>query len=78
MPDPVANAINCMLDHMHAMDSKMEEMCKGLKALGAELGDMSLPPLGACEIGTKTDSALACKSSEECSGCPAERPENKS
>lgn len=51
MPDPVANAINCMLDHMHVMDQKLEEMCKGLKSLGAELGDMELPPLGSCQIG---------------------------
>ena len=50
MPDPVANAINCMLDHMHVMDQKLEEMCKGLKTLGAELGDLNLPPLGPCEI----------------------------
>jgi serine O-acetyltransferase len=51
MPDPVANAINCMLDHMHVMDQKLEEMCKGLKTMGAELGDMDLPPLGSCQIG---------------------------
>ena len=50
MPDPVANAINCMLDHMHVMDQKLEEMCKGLKTLGAELGDLDLPPLGPCEL----------------------------
>ncbi|MBI5460625.1 MAG: serine O-acetyltransferase [Gammaproteobacteria bacterium] len=51
MPDPVANAINCMLDHMHAMDQKLEEMCKGLKVLGAELGDTELPSLSSCQIG---------------------------
>ena len=75
MPDPVANAINCMLDHIHAMDSKMEDMCKGLKALGAELGDTPVPPLGSCEIRTTEEPAAGCKSSEECSGCPAERVE---
>jgi len=77
MPDPVANAINCMLDHIHAMDSKMEEMCKGLKALGAELGDVPVPPLGSCEIRNGTAAAPGCKSAEECSGCPAERMEKK-
>ncbi len=77
MPDPVANAINCMLDHIHAMDSKMEEMCKGLKALGAELGDVPVPPLGSCEIRNSSEPAAGCKSSEECSGCPAERVEKK-
>jgi len=77
MPDPVANAINCMLDHIHAMDSKMEEMCKGLKALGAELGDIPVPPLGSCEIRSNNEPAGGCKSAEECSGCPAERTEKK-
>lgn len=51
VPDPVANAINCMLDHMHVMDQRLEEMCKGMKALGAELGELDLPSLGACQLG---------------------------
>ena len=50
MPDPVAHAINCMLDHIHAMDSKMEKMCGAIKDLGAEVADMQLPSLGSCEI----------------------------
>ena len=52
MPDPVATAINCMLDHIHALDKRLEEMCKGLKSLGAEVADLQLPDLGACEIDT--------------------------
>ncbi len=78
MPDPVANAINCMLDHIHIMDGKMEEMCKGLKTLGAELGDVQLPPLGSCEIRSDGEPQSGCKSAEECSGCPAERKEENS
>ncbi|MCB1877643.1 MAG: serine O-acetyltransferase [Chromatiales bacterium] len=50
MPDPVATAINCMLDHIHAMDKKMEAMCKAMKEAGyAELGDQ-IPELDSCEI----------------------------
>lgn len=55
MPDPVAHAINCMLDHIHAMDSKMEKMCGAIKELGAEVADLQLPSLGACEIHTNTE-----------------------
>ncbi len=51
MPDPVAHAVNCMLDHIHAMDQKMESMCQALKSLGAELGDIRIPDIGICEIG---------------------------
>jgi serine O-acetyltransferase len=49
-PDPVASAINNMLDHIHAMDQRLEEMCRGLKSLGAEIADRQLPDLGPCEL----------------------------
>jgi len=53
-PDPVATAINCMLDHIHVMDEKMERMCKSLKALDAELEDIQIPKLGDLEIQTES------------------------
>ena len=49
-PDPVAHAINNMLDHIHVMDQRLEEMCRGLKSLGAEVADLQMPDLGACEL----------------------------
>lgn len=42
MPDPVANAINHLLDHMHVMDVRMEAMSQALKGLGAHLNDVTL------------------------------------
>ncbi|MDH5228824.1 MAG: serine O-acetyltransferase [Gammaproteobacteria bacterium] len=50
MPDPVARAVNGMLDHIHAMDQRLESMCKAIKALGAEIDDSKLPDLENCEI----------------------------
>lgn len=50
MPDPVANAIDVMLDHIHAMDTQMQNMCKSLKSLGTELDVVKLPDLGICDI----------------------------
>lgn len=50
MPDPVAHAINCMLDHIHLLDQRLETMCQALKSLGAELGDIRIPDIGICEI----------------------------
>jgi serine O-acetyltransferase len=50
MPDPVANAIDIMLDHIHAMDTQMQNMCKSLKSLGTELDVVEMPDLGACDI----------------------------
>ena len=53
-PDPVATAINKMLDHIHAMDEKMETMCGALKQFGAEIDVEKLPDLGSCTISTST------------------------
>ena len=50
MPDPLANAINCMLDHIHAMDQKMQTMCQSIQLLGGELEDVELPDLGTCDL----------------------------
>lgn len=49
-PDPVAHAINCMLDHIHSMDKRLEDMCGAIKGLGAEIGDLQLPDMDSCEI----------------------------
>jgi len=44
-PDPVAEAIHTMLDHMHLVDTKVEGMCKALKDLGSDYCDQHLPEL---------------------------------
>jgi len=54
-PDPVAHAINCMLDHMHATDSRLEGMCQSIKSLGAEMADLDLPEIDTCEISSAAE-----------------------
>jgi serine O-acetyltransferase len=49
-PDPVAHAINCMLDHMHVLDNKMQTMCEAMKRLGVTDENGELPSLDSCEI----------------------------
>jgi serine O-acetyltransferase len=49
-PDPVAHAINCMLDHIHVMDKRMQTMCESLRQLGMEIKVADLPDIGSCEI----------------------------
>jgi len=44
MSDPVAQAVNAMLDHIHAMDDKMEKMCAVIKRLSVDLPDVDLGP----------------------------------
>ena len=64
-PDPVATAINCMLDHIHVMDEKMEKICKALKAMDSELDDLQVPKLGELEIYTEGHSSMADESDSE-------------
>lgn len=54
-PDPVATAINCMLDHIHVMDKKMDSMSRALKVLGSDVEDITMPELGPLEIHTSTE-----------------------
>jgi serine O-acetyltransferase len=49
-PDPVAQAINCMLDHMHVIDKRMQSMCEAMKRMGVEEVEGELPELESCEI----------------------------
>ncbi|MGK0673727.1 MAG: serine O-acetyltransferase [Halothiobacillaceae bacterium] len=45
MPDPVAHAINCMLDHIHMLDARVEQLSVQVRALGGEVETQALPPL---------------------------------
>ena len=45
MPDPVAQAIDCMLDHVHATDQRLEAMCAALKKAGVEVQTPEMPEL---------------------------------
>ncbi|WP_108946142.1 serine O-acetyltransferase [Shewanella halifaxensis] len=44
-PDPVANAIGQMLDHMHLMDSKVQEVCQAVQNMGGSVCTEKLPEL---------------------------------
>ena len=45
MPDPIAKSVHAILDHLHAVDSKMEGMCDALKDLGSDYCSEHLPEL---------------------------------
>jgi len=42
MPDPVAVAINSMLEHIHYMDKEMERMCQEIESLGGGVDERSV------------------------------------
>jgi serine O-acetyltransferase len=45
MPDPVAEAIHTLLDHMHAVDNKIDTMCQVMERHGIEGCSGKLPEL---------------------------------
>jgi serine O-acetyltransferase len=45
MPDPVARAIGQLLDHLQAVDARLEGMCGALKGLGSDYCAKDLPEL---------------------------------
>lgn len=50
-PDPVAHAVNCMLDHLHLMETRMKQMCEAMREMGAHPPeDTEMPDLPSCEI----------------------------
>jgi serine O-acetyltransferase len=50
MPDPVANAINRMLDHIHILDKQIETLQKALNDAGISCTETPLSTLDGCEI----------------------------
>ncbi len=59
VPDPVANAVNRMLDHIHIMDRRMEAMSRALEEHGITRHFDHLDDLAGCEIEPATEEAAA-------------------
>jgi serine O-acetyltransferase len=55
MPDPVANTINRMLDHIHLLDKQIETMQKALKDAGINYTETPISTLDGCEIADSYD-----------------------
>lgn len=54
-PDPVAHAVNCMLDHIHLLDKRIEAMAAALERQGITDHFSSLPDLDVREIHSTMD-----------------------
>ncbi|WP_296805486.1 serine O-acetyltransferase [Thiocapsa sp.] len=54
-PDPIANAINRMLDHIHHMDQRVEQMSRALESRGIMQHFEHDPTLDEVEIPPATD-----------------------
>ncbi|MFB9147063.1 serine O-acetyltransferase [Halomonas alkalicola] len=65
MPDPVARSIQAMLDHMHAVDERIERMCQTLRKVDASYRDGRLPELRDEDFADILDDADACAMPEK-------------
>jgi len=50
-PDPVAHAINHMLDHIQLMDKQMQDMKQAMRTAGLKCKNEVIPELDDCELG---------------------------
>ncbi len=67
MPDPVAHAINCMLDHMHSVDDKLDKMCTAIRSIDAEFPEITIPDVHICEITPIDEHPESCPAQDICS-----------
>ncbi|MEJ2630628.1 MAG: serine O-acetyltransferase [Acidihalobacter sp.] len=54
-PDPVAHAIDCLLDHTHLVDEKMMQLCAVVRKLGGDIDESRLPEITGCELDSVVD-----------------------
>jgi serine O-acetyltransferase len=59
MPDPVARSMQAMLDHMHAVDERIEQMCSTLTRLDASYRNGHLPALRDEDFADVLDEAVS-------------------
>jgi serine O-acetyltransferase len=50
MPDPVAHAINHMLDHIQVLDQQLASLKQALRERGIDLEEAPLPELDGCQL----------------------------
>jgi serine O-acetyltransferase len=64
-PDPVANALGIMLEHVHLMDNKVAEMCTVIRALGGDVCADTIPKLNAEDFAATGISPTIKKAAED-------------
>ncbi len=48
--DPVASAIHGLIEHIHALDKRVDTMCQTIQQLGGELPNVNMPDLKDCDL----------------------------
>lgn len=61
MPDPIAHSIKTLLDHMHAVDERVDNMCRTLNRLDSGFKSGQLPALDEADFSVVSDADRACR-----------------
>ena len=54
--DPVAAAIHGLIEHIHALDKRVESMASTIHELGGDVTDIDMPELDSCDLQEKGSS----------------------
>lgn len=54
-PDPVATAIHGLIEHIHATDKRVDQMCQTIHQLGGEIPQVNMPDLADCDLSQDTE-----------------------
>ncbi|TGG90403.1 serine O-acetyltransferase [Natronospirillum operosum] len=65
MPDPIAHSIKTLLDHMHAVDERVDAMCRTLNRMDSGFKSGELPRLDDKDFSVVADADRACGGDEE-------------
>lgn len=60
MPDPIAHSIKTLLDHMHAVDERVDNMCRTLNRLDSGFKSGELPALDDRDFSVIEEADKAC------------------
>jgi serine O-acetyltransferase len=72
MPDPVANAIGAMLEHVQVLDERVGQLCKLMHQLDSRMPELEVSRLELpefCDAAAKTDTGEARADGEAAQRC---------
>lgn len=60
MPDPVANVVDRLLDHVTEVDARLAELSQSVNAMGGSVSDQPLPSLEGCTLSGQEQDVGGC------------------
>ncbi len=68
MSDPVAHAVDCILDHLHETDERLAQIVEKLTQAGIDVGGLRIPEIEVDHLGDASEEGAAAAASHPDSG----------